>query len=386
MRTLLFGQVSSPATSNNTIAPPMGSQINNSDGGFLILAPASRYDLYCPIAGVLQNFRIKTSVATSAGLDFAVYNITQNTSVTLSIASGQTTQSDDSTQLAVNVGDFIRVTWNYGGTNTGTFAWSFQLVGNNAFETFICGNLFGNTVGTNGYISPVCLSTLSSTESKRRFYCTTSGTIRSFYIHISNAGTISGGLVNSTASIFKNGVEEASSIVNYSGAFGGTTNLNVTGLSIPFVPGDSLSVKIIDGSGGYNLTWNTTIMYNPVTDGEQMIGGLQEISSSNTPGVVQYGYINGASPFAGNGNFESTSEEKRQMYLAGFSTISLKNFRVNVESAPGASETREYRIRKNGSNGNGVVDISNSSTSGVDNTNIDTIQSGDLLDITHEVL
>ena len=262
-------------------------------------------------------------------------------------------------------------------------------MGNNSNETFITGNFFSQD-GTNSYVintvtpayySPVCASLPSATESKRRFYCTTSGTIKSFNVKqsVSNGGT--GG---ATYSIYKNGVEEASSIVTF-GPNG--TTYTVTGLSISFVAGDSLSIKYNQTSAISDFVKgvNWTIMYNPTTDGEQMIGGLQEISSSNTQGVVQYGYINGASPFAGNGNL-NTTEARRQMYLAGFTTAYLRNFRVNLESAPGASQTREYRVRVNGANGNEVIDITGASTSGSDSSNTETLASGDLVDITHEAL
>lgn len=394
MRTLLFGQISSVQSSSayDISVQPMGVQIGAAEKGsnnYEELTTSVRNDLRIPIDGVLQNFYIKRSVAaTTSTNSFDFKNITTGITNTLTITSGQNSAYDNSTQIAVNAGDSIRFLFHNNENVESNFSWSCQFVANESNKTFMSGGLdyYANQSqdGTY-YYSPICYSqreVTSGTETKKRFYCPTAGTITAFHVRKYSANNFS----TLTWSIMKNGIEEASSIVTTPGA-GGTVLVSATGLSISFVAGDSLTVKyILSNSNGSHIMSNWVIEYSPTIDGEQMIGWLQEQSSSNTQNEVQYGYINGATDIYGIGNFQTTSEARRQIYLAGFTTATLKKFRVNIESAPGTGETREYRVRVNGANGNQVIDISNSDTSGSDSTNIETLASGDLINITHEVL
>lgn len=374
MRTLLFGTI---AANRSTVAGddrdniiPMGS-LSSMVYGF------NGTDWIAPISGSLQNFRIMLSSSSPTVTANCTWkNITQGITVTMVPTGNNVIDSDDTHAISVNAGNVMRFTPPVT-TPTGKFTWAADFVATTSNQSFLLGATLTQIGGRTVYLYPFGQSywalkpndSTVVTEAQQRFYCTTNGTIKAFYIFCA-------GIDTNTFSIYKNGSEEASTVVS------GVGNLSVTGLSISFVIGDSLSIKIIMG-GGNSVPSSYSIRYDPIVDHEQMIGGKQDADLNNNVGVLEYAQLAGSN--WQDGNFNAT-ESNRQIKMLGIPTTTLKNFTVDLDSAPGSGESREFRVRKNTANGNEVVTISGTSTNGSDLTNTETLTNGDLLDISQKAL
>ena len=215
-------------------------------------------------------------------------------------------------------------------------------------------------------------SSLTTVHSTAALYAPFAGTIKSFYILIDKSNLFDGS-GSMTFSIYKNGAEEASAQV----VFDETDNSgNVTGLSVAISAGDTITYTataagtITDVKKG---TLMMSVMYEPATDGESWIGGGTEtaISSASTL-YFAMNQVEGTTT-------GDTVEVDRQVISGG--DFSLKDFRVNLGTAPGVGKSRTFRVRKDGVNTDIVVTISDASTSGVDSTNTATFAEGSLFSI-----
>ena len=222
--------------------------------------------------------------------------------------------------------------------------------------------------GTTWYYS-IIGDFLSTTESSASLYASLAGTIKSFYVLASR--TTFDGSGSMTFSIYKNGAEEASAQVVFNES---ATSGNVTGLSIAFSAGDTLSFSAT-GSGTITDAKTGTIsfgvMYEPSTDGESIIAGG---SSINLTTGTTYFSMNLFETLTAGG-----AEADRNVTSTG--TYTLKDFRINLGTAPGVGKSRTFRVRKNGANTDIVVTISGASTSGTDSTNTATFNTEDLFAI-----
>jgi hypothetical protein len=369
MVTLIFGKSNMQTGTNNT-SFPFGFNDGNSEF-------VSSDVFVCPYAGVFQNFRI-THTSTLSSQTFGIFNSSTSTLKTINLSnSAGVVDSDDITTLTCSAGQTIGI---YIPSHSGgQITWSFKFISDNDNESFIVGKSQNSMTtpsdGVKNYVYPACNNNSSLTESLRRFYCTTSGVINKFYIlqsGIGNSGT-------RTYSIYKNGVEEASSIIT-------TTNnsevvLSSLGLSISFSIGDTLTVsQTVSGGGGgpWSTEITSSIAFSPTNNNEQMIGGVYESASNNNSGVSEYGYLHGND--ITNGTFNATEANRQLEYLSDI-TIPFKNFTVNLESAPGSGNSRVFRSRLNTANGGSVVTISDTNVTGSDLTHIDNIATDDLVDI-----
>src|SRR3990167_2731511 len=322
-----------------------------------------------PATGTLTNFRVAIDTSAAGNVDFTFTNFTTSTSVIVTIPAGSLTASSSST-LAVTAGNQVQLTRDSGVASI-KHKWSYEFQGTNPNEAILCGG--NSNQNEPGNFFPIGNSASGGTEPNRRFYCPTSGTIKSVY-----AGTDGSGAKNYVLTLYKNGSLESSATIDLQ-----TGARSATGLSISFVAGDTLTFNVdVTGVANSKISWG--IMYNPTIDGESMYGGMSTATLASTQGTVEYNKVICFGQATTNINFSSTESDKQT--ISNPTSWILKKFRVNLATAPGASQTRTLRLRKDSSNTTLTATISGTSTSASDNSNQVLVEDQDLLSFSHEVV
>lgn len=327
-----------------------------------------------PCAGTLSQLKVRLDAAMTGdgndNLDVEIGNLS------VTIGEGETYGEDLLNSQSVAAGD--RVTASFGESFLNQpdngLRWSVRFTPNTSNRAIISAMrpVASTTSGsgpttTRTYENLFARCGWSTDEAQRKIPVPLNATIRSFYFYFDQ--TVNNTTI--TLSLFKNGVEEASTLITFNLNDSGVKS--VTGLNIPLVVGDTLSLSgIASGNSTEFGAYGWAIEYEPEIEGESIIGGMTENNLTTTQNLVQYSRLNG-------GNAVDTAESDFQQYIGEDCT--LRNFSVLLNTAPGTSQSRIFRIRKNGANGNKSVTITGSSTYGIDNTNLETFAEGDLLSI-----
>lgn len=298
------------------------------------------------------------------------------TSQVVSIAPGQTSGIDTLHPVTVVPGDIVRVQI----TAPSPFApitsrkayTSVRFTSTNPNEATIGSQnnnaLWDNTAGTY-YTTIFSGQGWSTVETDRNFVCPTSGTITTLWMYVTGPAGLTGQSKNQLYSIFKNGAQEGSSVIQYGNDGSGHGSATV---AIPYSAGDTLSLAMTIQTGG-SLTVQDRVGYwgmgySPTIDGESMIGGTSGGPLSGTINFQQFSYMNGTR--------DITTTEADFKQVAG-GTIKMKKFRVLLDSAPSPGQTREFRVRKNLADTSLVINVSGTSTVGSDDVNEVTFRKGD---------
>lgn len=365
---------------NRSYANPFGSTAQADSATTRVAAPWGA-------TGQLTNVRIKLSAALPIASTFSLYNITQGIQLDITVPTA-TTDITSAGTLAVTAGDLIAVRHPINQSGPAKYVkWSFEFIGTNANEAVLGGGIYTSTSvdetgEDNTFLFLFPDSQPSATEAKRRFYCPIAGTLKSFYVKLS---ANSGGVGTRTISIYKNGVLEATTSLTFAS---GENSKSVTGLNIPFVPGDSLSVHH-DTAGGdvsqVGMTWG--LMYNPVVDGEFMLGGMVDANPlSTTQDATEYGWFSGAIGTNTAWSLDTLANEGLRQSVSGGVACAVRAFRVDLETAPGVSQTRRFRLRKDTADSLMVLDIAGTDATATDNIHSETLADGTVLSISHEVI
>jgi len=380
-QTFLHGGSSFSGSSGGKRSEIIWTGRNMSSGDDVPYAPV-------PSSGTLNKFRIETSEPVTQELDFSLIKNQVDSAPNVTILNGGTVgESDDGT--SVNAGDIISAKGESAFGYSGSFimSWSIRFTPSNTTKAIAMGciptsSIFVVTPSTTREYTHIIGYGISfdTTESTRYYYCPMSGTIENLYIMLERTFT---GTATFVFSIFKNGSEEVSSQVTIDDTHTLRQVHSVTGLSIAFASGDTLTLSGIrtagtfgwDQVGSGTLSWG--FQYTPTIQGESMVGGCTNQNLSTVQNTIQHGFLNRSNTNGPNIGF--TTDESKVKALIGEKVI-IKNFRVNLSDAPGANQSREFRLRKNSGNGNALITISDSSTSGSSN-NTDSCIMSDLVNI-----
>jgi len=148
----------------------------------------------------------------------------------------------------------------------------------------------------------------------------------------------------------------------------------ITGLDIDIQPGDKLVVQMtrISGSTGFPAGAKVAVVFQPDTDGESILSGSSDLDTLTT-GTAEYNHLNG---------YRTNWSGTESLYQSPSpSDFVLKKFIVWISAAPGTGDTRTFRIRKAGANGNSIASFGATDQQIQDTTNTDSITTGDLLNI-----
>jgi len=329
-------------------------------------------------SGILANLYIKLDATYLNSYTVVVVLNGVETLLTATISAGGISAFDSVNAIAITAGDTLSLKQTGAGGNSESPKLKCSL----QFTPTIAGTAI--IASTNrDLITPSGVATnfdhiyagqgWNATESSRYFHCPTSGIITAFYVKFQTA---MGNTWTGDFYIYKNGVQQASSKLSFTAT---DTAKSVTGVSIAFSVGDTLTIGLVttgnDDGGQHGASWS--ISYQPTVDGDMMIGGKCNTNLSNIQNTEQFGFL------VGSGSIRTS--ELVTSHISGGS-IELKNFRIDLSVAPGASQSRDFRIRKNSGNANSYITISGTGVTGTDNSNRDSFTQGDLIGIYHKVI
>lgn len=318
--------------------------------------------------GILTNFYVKIVSVTAGATTFQVMVNGVASALAISAASGDTEGMDSSHTVSVSAGDRVGVINDGSSPTVIQTRFSVDFTSSTVAQAVLGTNSPGGITASAGTFFNSIYSSIpwQLTESRMRFVCPMAGTINSFYVWTKRS---TGSTSQQVFSIFVNGVENTTTKITYASSDFGVKS--VASLGISFSPGDTLSLSAVNTGLFANDTeagWG--IMYTPTVSAQYMIGGLTDANLSTVNGTEQFGYMNGSK------DLTITEDTFLQVFNG---EVTLSNFYVLLDTAPGASQTREFRVRKNSASGNSIVTISGTSVSGTDGSNTDVFVKGDYI-------
>ncbi len=324
-----------------------------------------------PANGTLRNLIVELTGSPGAGNSYAFVLMVNNSpsALTTTISDAETSDSDQANDVSVSAGDVVSIRVTPSSTPTVRDAkWSLEFEGDTANESVLMG-IASPFTSSITYFHPNVRGEASNTEAGQRLLVPLDGTIKALYINLSaTPGTGN----QYTYAIFKNGSQEASSVVTLSDA---ETADNVTGLNIDIAPGDSFSIEVIPTSIPTANTTKVGVVISADTDGESIIGGTtnNDLNISTT----EYNH------FTGSDSVAWTATEANTVSSAGVTGFTLKNFRVElIGGSPGSGgDAYQFAIRKDSGAGNSTCTITNAETTCTDGVNTDDFVSGNDLSI-----
>jgi hypothetical protein len=324
--------------------------------------------------GIIRNFSVKLTTAPGSGKSwtFKVRKNGADTGISITISDAATTGSDTSNTLSYAPGDRLSISATPSGTPTATdLRWTAESECNDGFQLSVayadqatrtsdeCNSLH------NG--SQTWATIVSSNEDPRATLIPLNATVKAVYVRLTAAP---GSGKSWTLTLRKNASDQASSAVTISDS---ATTGNVTGLNIAIAPGDYVTIKSAPTSIPAAANFQIGLLIQPNNDGESMVSGT---STSAAPADGTYNQLNSAA-------ITWNATESTRLDLAAIIPVILKNLRIRLTSAPGASTSRTYTLRKNSSSGNNTVTLNSGDTTAVDSTHSDALSSGDDISLLH---
>lgn len=363
MKSIIFGgdntALSTSATQYNYINAIYTSSWN---------ATQTRREAVMPVAGVLKNFRVNISAApgTAASGKKYVFNIYKNgsaTGITVEILDTATSGSDLVNTATFAAGDTLSIEAVPTGTPTapGNQWWSLEFDNTTGSKQPILGEddtapstSAANYININGGN----VVSWTATETDVQIVVPTAGTLRDLYIKLQ---TSPGAAKQYDYVVMLNG-SPTSLTVNLTNA----TTGNDTTHTVAVVAGDVISIKCTPTGTPTSSRPAWGLVFEPTTAGEAIYGYGSSIAPSAS--ATNYEQI------LGMGNNSYTSTESGREEIPG--PYILKKFYVKIGTAPGASQTRTFKIRQAGADSGLVVAIADANTTGNDTTNTATFSAG----------
>lgn len=331
-----------------------------------------------PAAGTLRNFRVLISTAPGSGKswDCTVMINSVATAITLNIADANTTGVDITNSVAVSTGDKISIKFlgNSSPATSANVSWSlefepttanrFVLPGGNPSQNFL-------TDGTRTYYTlPGSSNSSTSGPNTLNMVVPIACTIKTFSVELSGTPGVG---KNYALSIYKNGSEEATSIVTIADS---ATTGSATGLSISLAAGDLLAVSVISSGTPTARSAYWGIEFQPTTDGESIVCLVPSAAGSTS--ATNYNFVH-----ANRTSGSSWDATESRVYSVGNPTsFILRSLYVALTVAPGVGKSWIFSNRRNAGAGAMSVTISgNVATTGSDTVNSNTYVDGDTLDL-----
>lgn len=307
-----------------------------------------------PIDGKIYNLEITLNTAPGAGKSWT-FSVNKNgsaTGVTVTISDTNTSGADYVNQVSIAPGDFVSLQAVPTGTPTnftGIF-WNVEFSSTIPQESFISRNN-GFTANTSVTTYAYPLSNNSFTTSAVTTQDATAvspyyATIKSFYVSIAAAP----GAGNSWEfSIFKNGLQEASSVLTLSNT---STSASVSGISIAIAPNDDICYRIVPTGTPVAFAGATFSMgIIPAVTGESWFGGYT--FNATDLALTEYVTLTG-----GNNQVWFNVESTYRLFFGKTSVILRKLIFWGFVTT--TSGSYDITIRKNGADTAATVNYSSS--------------------------
>lgn len=322
----------------------------------------------------IRNFTIEVGTAPGAGKNWAfeIWKNNATTGLSVTIADANTSGSNGTVEVNFDVNDYIQLRSVPTGTPTAHLyvSWSFVLETNGNFYYWFGANNNGVPSGSTGYNWPVAYNNVpvATTEAARRFGIPHSCTLTDGYLTLDASP---GASRTRLFSIYKNGVEEASTRMSFTGT---DTAKQFNNASVSLTTSDYLTLPSVPTGTPAAATMQSQLVFKPAVEGESSV-----VLSPITLSTTAVTYVRPFYPYTtGSTTTEYTS-------IVPINTdIVIYNFYVTISAAPGtggSGKTRTFNIRKNTANANNSVLISETATSGSDTASIDKLTANDYLSI-----
>lgn len=323
-----------------------------------------------PVAGTFRNLRIDNTTEAGSG-NSREFRLWVNGATTALVASGASTPlTDTSNEVTVSPGDRVSIKYTPTGTpasSTPSFSIEFEpdlpyknvLMSGSSTSLSTSARSYGSVVAGRGFFtgSPDGSELVIPTYTK----------VEAIYFRVPVAPGVG---KNYTISLYKNGSEVSGTTFTISDT---STTGNITGLSVPLVPGDRIALSALpSGTPTSSNGWNAGILLHSNIDGESIFGG----GTSSSPSNAQF------NQFIGMGQSWGSTESPSNEATSGPTTWTAQDFRIWLQTAPGAGKSRTFTVRKNRSNSALAVTIANTDTEGVD-TSSPNFTSNDEISLRH---
>lgn len=322
-----------------------------------------------PTTGSFANFCVVLDVAPGAGTSrtFTFRNLTQATSVVVTVSNTDTTNRDTGSTLAVTAGDLVQC--EQGVTGAPAALGSCQLLseftGTTEKETgYTMHHVPGNGAlaaasGTEYVAGPFCGTTFS----------TTTPPVAANVIAVDGAITALWGRCNTAPGsgkswdfyLVKNGTlqDGTGGTVDTKCSVADTNTTAVATFSLTVAQGDTISVQLVPVNTPAAVRPGCGVTLTSTTAGESMVVGRLTTGPSNT--VTNYGF-----PVYATGGWSTVEASNQEQ--APINTFTLDQLRLLLQTAPGGGTSRQFTWRVNSATpaGSPSVTISGAATTGSD--------------------
>lgn len=308
----------------------------------------------------LSKLYVKLTTAPGVGKSwtYTVYKNGSPTAITLTISDTAVSGADNVNTVDVSAGDTISLEQVPSGTptSTGPVAWALQ---QEADDLQDC--LFGRADNLSNsaarYIPPTYTGWLTAAPLTPM---PTAGVFKNLFIALSGSP---GAGTSYTFELYKNGSPTGVQVVIADSDTTGSNTVNTASFSA----GDVVYLVCTPSGTPTVRTATGAISFDPTTDGES-VEFARIASPSNSSTVYN-------PPFGASYGVWLASESGRKMQMNG---CKIKNLYMSLESAPGASTSLQFSIRKNGASEGPTITISGTDTTGNNNTTVEFAQGDEI--------
>ena len=312
------------------------------------------------------------SVGTAPGVgkswSFTLVDNAVDTALVCTIADANTTGSDLSDTVTSGAGRTYSYKSVPSGTPTAPVTVGFSIL-------FSCGAnvspIFGGTrattmaTGATEYHSIMENAAGGATLANKDQVIPTGGALSKMYVELTGTP---GGTATYAFTLLKNDITQTMLCTVLSGA---TTCSDLANPAISFTAGDLVALQDTPALTPTARIAHYSFLWTPTIDGESLLLGASG-SAMNTAGATRFLGWTGTSM-----SWTATEASTQSLVNAAI----LKNFYVNLITAPGGAASYTLRSRIGAANGNVLVTITGANTTGSDTSNSDTLSDGNKINV-----
>ena len=349
------------------------TEYNSLNGGTLWADLETYYCKLVSTDGVIKNLRAKLSGTPGAGTKYT-FTLMLNgnpTALTFDIADTDTTGGDMINEVVVTGGDTVSIRCVPTGPPTARYCtWTSVFKGDTAKESLMLGGSWDAVSKTATEYGQVygAHTVYSATENNYRQVVPTAGTIKNFYVKLSEDPGVDPDAYRFTVRL--NGATVAQSLIVTITADDTTGNDLAHNLAV--VAGDILTLMIEPLNAPLSTVyavWGMTFVAD--IDGESIVlgGSDDDLHAATTEYYVLTSYEGGA----------WTSIESQRYQLGQICT--LKKLYILLSDAPGAGTSYTFTVRIGGADSNVVAVVAGAATTGNSAALEDTVANDDYVNL-----
>jgi hypothetical protein len=365
MKTVLFshaGNGTGPSNSANRFAPLVAGILSTTWQSTHALGSCT-----IPIDGTFSNLYARFPTAIGAGTSYTLTvhkNGTTDMNVTCQITDAALTASDTVNTAAFSQGDTFSYKCVPAGTPTanGIVQLGILFEATTPGESMVFGSASGVSNSVASYI-PLGGTTFSATENLASVVFPTDGVLDRLYVITSGTP---GGAATYTFEVMKEGIVEAG--LSAQVASGATTANDTTG-SVSVAAGETISIRCTPASTPTSRNATLSMRWVPTVSGESVLFSNTIVDPSNS--ATRYFNLNG---FNNSGNATEANAYNVVPYAC-----TIRDLRVEVNTAPGAGNTRAITLSKVGVDQAITTTLGDAETTETDLSNEYSASAGELL-------